>query len=97
MLPYQAVAMDYAGYQRQPPTPGHPATHMTSMGTLGMPAPTAFTHSWIMPTQDLCAVPYNKMPNQHHQNQHQPQPIEPGLVKKIKKKFQKKGDKKFKN
>lgn len=80
MLPYQAVAMDYAGYQRQS-TPVHHTSHMTPMGSLGMTGPGAFTHSWLVPTQDLCAVPYNKMPNQHHQNQHQPQPIEPGLVK----------------
>ncbi|XP_075161480.1 LOW QUALITY PROTEIN: PAS domain-containing protein trachealess [Haematobia irritans] len=84
MLPYQAVAMDYAGYQRQQ-TPGHPGSHMAPMGSLGMPAVGAgpFTHSWLVPTQDLCAVPYNKMPNQHHhhhQGQHQPQPLEPGIL-----------------
>lgn len=84
MLPYQAaVAMDYAGYQRQP-TPGHPGSHMATMGSLGMPA-VPFSHSWMVPTQDLCAMPpYNKMPG-HQQppgpGMHaQQQPIEPGLV-----------------
>lgn len=81
MLPYQAVAMDYAGYQRQP-TPGHPGGHM--VGSLGMPA-VPFTHSWMVPTQDLCGMsPYNKMPNQHQPGapgmHGQQQPIEPGLV-----------------
>ncbi|XP_061392028.1 protein trachealess isoform X1 [Musca vetustissima] len=81
MLPYQAVAMDYAGYPRQQ-TPGHPGSHMAPMGSLGMPTvgAGAFTHSWLVPTQDLCAVPYNKMPNQHHHQQHQPQPLEPGIL-----------------
>ncbi|XP_036342363.1 protein trachealess-like [Rhagoletis pomonella] len=84
MLPYQAVAMDYAGYQRQP-TPGHPGNHMPTMSSLGMPGVAAgpFTHSWLMPSQDLCAMPYGKMPNQHqggpgmHGAQ---QPIEPGIL-----------------
>lgn len=84
MLPYQPVAMDFAGYQRQQ-TPGHPGSHMTPMSSLGMPTVGGgpFTHSWLVPTQDLCAVPYNKMPNHHHhqhQGQHQPQPLEPGFV-----------------
>ena len=79
MLPYQAVAMDYAGYQRQ----SNPGSHMSSMGSLGMPAAGPFAHSWLVPTQDLCAVSYNKMQNQHqpvgvlHSQQ---QPLEPGLV-----------------
>lgn len=84
MLPYQAaVAMDYAGYQRQP-TPGHPGSHMpATMGPLAMPA-VPFSHSWMVPTQDLCAMPYNKIPG-HQQppgpGMHaQQQPIEPGLV-----------------
>ncbi|XP_017066447.1 protein trachealess isoform X3 [Drosophila eugracilis] len=84
MLPYQAaVAMDYAGYQRQP-TPGHPGSHMATMGSLGMPA-VPFTHSWMVPTQDLCAMPpYNKMPG-HQQppgpGMHaQQQPLEPGIL-----------------
>ncbi|XP_017108992.2 protein trachealess isoform X6 [Drosophila bipectinata] len=83
MLPYQAaVAMDYAGYQRQP-TPGHPGSHMAAtMGPLGMPA-VPFSHSWMVPTQDLCAMPpYNKMPG--HQQPPGPgmqqQPIEPGIL-----------------
>lgn len=81
MLPYQAVAMDYAGYQRQGTNvPGGP---MAAMGSLGMGVGgSPFTHSWLVPTQDLCAVPYNKLPNQHqnttmHSNQ---QSIEPGHV-----------------
>lgn len=83
MLPYQAVAMDYAGYQRQsnsgPPTgppPPHPS--MLSM-TMGGPS---FTHSWLVPTQDLCAVPYKQLPNQHP-NSAMPsnqQLLEPGHV-----------------
>ncbi|XP_039149377.1 protein trachealess isoform X6 [Drosophila simulans] len=84
MLPYQAaVAMDYAGYQRQP-TPGHPGSHMATMGSLGMPA-VPFTHSWMVPTQDLCAMPpYNKMTG-HQQppgaGMHaQQQPLEPGIL-----------------
>ncbi|ALC44056.1 trh [Drosophila busckii] len=78
MLPYQAVAMDYAGYQRQQ-TPGHPGGHMVS--SLGMPA-VPFTHSWMVPTQDLCGMPYNKMPNQHQPGVPgmQQQPIEPGIL-----------------
>lgn len=88
MLPYQAaVAMDYAGYQRQP-TPGHPGSHMAAtMGPLAMPA-VPFSHSWMVPTQDLCAMPpYNKMPG-HQQppgpGMHaQQQPIEPGLVRRF--------------
>ncbi|KAH8275029.1 hypothetical protein KR018_011316 [Drosophila ironensis] len=75
--------MDYAGYQRQP-TPGHPSPHMATMGSLGMPA-VPFSHSWMVPTQDLCAMPpYNKMPG-HQQppgpGMHaQQQPIEPGIL-----------------
>ncbi|KAL9902445.1 PAS domain-containing protein trachealess isoform 3-T3 [Glossina fuscipes fuscipes] len=67
MLPYPPVAMDY-GYQRQS-APSHPGTHITPMGSLGMPAVSAgpFAHSWLVPHQDLCAVPYNKMTNQHQQ------------------------------
>ncbi|KAH8379250.1 hypothetical protein KR009_003873 [Drosophila setifemur] len=75
--------MDYAGYQRQP-TPGHPGSHMATMGSLGMPT-VPFSHSWMVPTQDLCAMPpYNKMPG-HQQppgpGMHaQQQPIEPGIL-----------------
>ncbi|XP_011183761.1 protein trachealess isoform X3 [Zeugodacus cucurbitae] len=83
MLPYQAVAMDYAGYQRQP-TPGHPGNHMSAMGPLSMPGVPAgpFTHSWLVPTQDLCAMPYGKMASQHQGGgMHGPQqPIEPGIL-----------------
>ncbi|XP_067646969.1 protein trachealess [Eurosta solidaginis] len=84
MLPYQAVAMDYAGYQRQP-NPTHPGNHMASMGSLGMPGMGAgpFAHSWLVPTQDLCAMPYGKMPNQHQSGPglHGPQqPLEPGIL-----------------
>lgn len=51
MLPYQAVAMDYAvssSFQRQAP-----------MG-LGVNINPAFTHSWFVPA-DLC-VPYKQTP-----------------------------------
>lgn len=85
MLPYQAVAMDYAGYQRQSAAgggvPGPPPP--MGMGALGMGVGgPPFTHSWLVPTQDLCAVPYKQMPNQHqnttmHSNQ---QSLEPGHV-----------------
>lgn len=83
MLPYPsaAVAMDYAaGYQRQ----GHNVTGPPmGMGALGMSVGgPSFTHSWLVPTQDLCDVPYKQLPNQHqnpmmHSNQ---QLIEPGHV-----------------
>ncbi|XP_055680985.1 protein trachealess isoform X8 [Lutzomyia longipalpis] len=81
MLPYQAVAMDYGGYQRQAPG-GVPGTPM-GMGAIGMSmAGPSFTHSWLVPTQELCAVPYKQLPNQHpnsaiHPNQ---QIIEPGIL-----------------
>lgn len=77
MLPYQAVAMDYGGYQRQGPASGG---HM-GMGALGMGvgAP-PFTHSWLVPPQDLCGVPYKQMPNQHPNSVMHPQQIEPGHV-----------------
>lgn len=80
MLPYQGVALDYAGYQRQ--SSGVPGGPM-GMGPLGMSVGgPPFTHSWLVPTQELCAVPYKQMPNQHqnavmHSNQ---QSIEPGHV-----------------
>lgn len=51
MLPYQAVAMDYAvssGFQRQTPI------------GLGVNINPAFTHSWFVPA-DLC-VPYKQTP-----------------------------------
>lgn len=51
MLPYQAVAMDYAvssSFQRQPPI------------GLGVNINPAFTHSWFVPA-DLC-VPYKQAP-----------------------------------
>lgn len=77
MLPYQAVAMDYGGYQRQGPASGG---HM-GMGALGMGvgAP-PFTHSWLVPPQDLCGVPYKQMPNQHPNSVMHPQQLEPGHV-----------------
>lgn len=75
MLPYQAVAMDYGGYQRQGPATGG---HMGMGLGMGVGAP-PFTHSWLVPPQDLCGVPYGKqMPNQHPHMQ--PQQIEPGHV-----------------
>nr|AAM11264.1 RH17284p [Drosophila melanogaster] len=57
---------------------------MATMGSLGMPA-VPFTHSWMVPTQDLCAMPpYNKMTG-HQQppgaGMHaQQQPLEPGIL-----------------
>lgn len=77
MLPYQA--MDYAGYQRNgPPTGPPPHPSMLSM-SMGGPS---FTHSWLVPPQDLCAVPYKQMPNQHPNSAMPPnqQLIEPGHV-----------------
>lgn len=81
MLPYQAVAMDYPGYQRQggQSISGGPM----GMGALGMTVGgPSFPHSWFVPSQELCAVPYKQMPSQHqnttmHSNQ---QLIEPGHV-----------------
>ena len=54
MMPYSSITnLDYANYQRA--------------GPLGMPAGAPFSHSWLVPTQDLCGVsPYNQLPNQHH-------------------------------
>ena len=51
MLPYQAVAMDYAvssGFQRQPPI------------GIGVNINPAFTHSWFVPA-DMC-VSYKQTP-----------------------------------
>ncbi|XP_030748673.1 protein trachealess isoform X3 [Sitophilus oryzae] len=56
MLPYQAVAMDYAvtsGFQR------HPGTHQAPI-SLGVNINPGFTHSWFVPA-DLC-VPYKQTP-----------------------------------
>lgn len=56
MLPYQAVAMDYAvtsGFQH------HPNAHQSPIG-LGVNINPAFTHSWFVPA-DLC-VPYKQTP-----------------------------------
>lgn len=77
MLPYQAVAMDYTGYQRQqhhhqatgvgmPPSAAGHMGHMA--GALGIAGPSPFGHSWLMPTQDMCGTsPYGKqMPGQGH-------------------------------
>lgn len=65
MLPYSAVAaIDYAAYQSRPGL---------SSGGNG----SSFTHSWLVPTQDLCGV--NFKPNQQ-QNQ---LIVDPGHVKKF--------------
>lgn len=84
MLPYQAVAMDYTGYQRQGhqaggvPGVGGGSGHM-GMGSLGMGGGPPFSHSWLVPTQDLCASsPYKAMPGQHQSAMQQP--LEPGHV-----------------
>lgn len=77
MLPYSAaMAMDYVGYHHQR-IPGAP----TAMGMLGTGpvgnggGGSTFTHSWLVPPQDLySAVSYN----QFSSNQpaiHKPQPI----------------------
>lgn len=78
-MPYQAVAMDYTGYQRQ--GPGVAGGHM-GMGALGMSVGgSPFTHSWLVPTQELCAVPYKQLPNQHQNTtMHSQQSLEPGHV-----------------
>lgn len=76
MLPYQAVAMDYTGYQRQQHhhhqaaggvgggMPPSAASHMGHMaGALGIGGPSPFAHSWLMPAsaQDMCgSSPYGK-------------------------------------
>lgn len=78
MLPYQAVAMDYTGYQRQGQSGGVPGGHM-AMGSLGMGVGgPPFSHSWLVPSQDLCASPYKTMPGQHQAAMQQP--LEPGHV-----------------
>lgn len=62
MLPYPgSSAIDLASFHHVP-------TSMQSMGTLGM-NPSSFTHSWLVPTQDLCAVPYKQLPNQQQNHQ----------------------------
>lgn len=54
MLPYSAVAaIDYAAYQSRPGL----STTINNAGS--------FTHSWLVPTQDLCGV--NFKANQQHQ------------------------------
>lgn len=66
MLPYSAVAMDYANhYQR------HPGAVSTSALGIG-PGP-AFTHSWLMPPQDFSGMGYK-------QNAPPQPPIDSGLV-----------------
>lgn len=77
MIPYQAVAMDYGGYQRQgPSTSGHMGMSALGMSVGGPP----FTHSWLVPPQDLCG-PYKQMSNQHPNSvMHPQQSIEPGHV-----------------
>lgn len=73
MLPYSAVAMDYANYQRHagPPT----------SGPIGMSigGPPSFTHSWLVPPQDLCGMAQYK---NNGQNMQQP-PIDTGHVLEI--------------
>jgi hypothetical protein len=66
MLPYSAVAaIDYAAYQSRP--------GLSSAINNGA----SFTHSWLVPTQDLCGV--NFKPNQP-QNQ---LIVDPGHVEKF--------------
>lgn len=79
MLPYQAVSMDYPGYQRQ--SNGMPGAPM-GMGALGMTVGgSSFPHSWFVPTQELCAVPYKQMSSQHQNTtMHSNHQIEPGHV-----------------
>lgn len=65
MLPYSAVAMDYANhYQRHAAVP----TTTLSIG----PGPT-FSHSWLVPPQDLCGMTYK-------QSAPQQPPLDSGLV-----------------
>lgn len=65
MLPYSAVAaIDYAAYQSRP------GLSSASNGT-------PFTHSWLVPTQEMCGV--NFKPNQQ-QNQ---LIVDPGHVEKF--------------
>lgn len=67
MLPYSAVAIDYAAYQSRP--------GLSSSN--GAPLGASFTHSWLVPTQDLCGV--NFKPNQQ-QNQ---LIVDPGHVERF--------------
>lgn len=67
MLPYSAVAaIDYAAYQSRP-----------GLSSNGAPLGASFTHSWLVPTQDLCGV--NFKPNQQ-QNQ---LIVDPGHVERF--------------
>jgi neuronal PAS domain-containing protein 1/3 len=64
MLPYPGAGLDYANFHRQGMSVG---SQMASMGTIGMNVgASSFTHSWLVPTQDLCAVPYKPLPNQQN-------------------------------
>lgn len=78
MLPYSAVAMDYANYQRHssvvPPPhhhhhhPGglqqHHATGPINAIGMSIGGPPSFTHSWLVPPQDLCGMSaYNTNPS----------------------------------
>ena len=78
MLPYPGVTMDYNGYQR----PGQIVTGAPiGMGAFGLGVGgSSFTHSWLVPTQDLCAVQYTQLPNQHQNSamHNSQQLIEPG-------------------
>lgn len=72
MLPYSAVAMDYANYQRAA-GPG-PTTGPIGMSIGGPPS---FTHSWLVPPpQDLCGMSQYKT---NAPNLQQP-PIDSGHV-----------------
>lgn len=71
MLPYSAVAMDYANYQRHAGGP-------VNGGPIGMSigGPPSFTHSWLVPPQDLCGMAQYKT---NAPNMQQP-PIDSGHV-----------------
>lgn len=82
MLPYPSVAIDFMGYHHHQ----HPMHHTSfqeashqamalGMGTLGMNmnmgAASSFTHSWLVPHQDLSVVHYNQFTN-NQPAKHQP-------------------------
>lgn len=85
MLPYSAMAaMDYAAYQQRELSPVSGAPMGMSVG-----GSSSFTHSWLVPTQDLCAVPYKHLSNQQQNAamQSNQQNIEPGHVQIIQIRF----------
>lgn len=66
MLPFTAVAIDYAAYQSRPGLP--------AIGSSTAAAAVAFTHSWLVPNEEFVV---NFKADDQHQAQ---QPLDPGHV-----------------